>query len=203
MLTVEVEVHFRPTLMFHPFANMKVQRWIRENKRAQMVHYDEKLGFGYPTIGFNLVFSLIHIYRHVFLEGIGLRQLTDYYYILNHSTQQERETAFSILDSYGLAKFAGVVMYVLRRVFNIEEKLLLCQTIDVEGDFLLSEILRGGNFGKYDDRNVYVADDETLKRGFNNLKRNLRFLRSYPSEVLWAPAWKVWHWCWRKWKGYL
>lgn len=200
---VEVEVHFRPTWMFNPFVNRKMQRWIRENKDVQMSHFDDKVGFCYPIIGFNLVFSLVHIYRHILLEGIGLRQLTDYYYILNHSTQQERDTAFSTLGSFGLAKFVGAVMYVLRRVFDIEEKLLLCQPNDIEGDFLLSEILRGGNFGKYDDRNVCVSDDKKIRRGLNNLKRNLRFVQSYPSEVFWAPAWKVWHWCWRKWKGYL
>lgn len=174
---IDVEVHFRPTWMYNPIANRKVQQWIRKNKDAQMAHYDEKRGFCYPTIGFNLVFSLLHIYRHVFMEGIGLRQLTDYYYILNHSSLQERETALSTLDSFGLVKFVCAVMYVMKRVFNIDEKFLLCQPNDIDGEFLLSEILRGGNFGKFDDRNVHVSNDETLKRGFNNLKRNLRFIK--------------------------
>ena len=199
----DVEVHFRPSYMFNPFVNRRVQRWIEENKREQFLNYDEELGYSHPTVGFDLVFSLIHIYRHVFLEGIGLRQLTDYYYILNHSTQQERDVAFSVLKSFGMKRFMGATMFVMKRVFNIDDNLLLCGPNDVDGELLLSEIIRGGNFGKYDDRNVYVSNEKRVQKGLKNLKRNIRYIKVYPSEVLWMPAFKVWHWCWRKHKGYL
>ena len=200
---VEVEVHFRPSYFFNPFANKMLQKWIQENKPIQMTSFDDAVGFCYPTISFNLVFSLIHIYRHVFSEGIGLRQLMDYYYILTHSTQQEREAAYKTLLSFGIGKFVGVVMYVMRRVFAIDETYLLCEPNNIEGEFLLNEIMRGGNFGHFDDRNEFVDDSHRFKRGINNVKRNFRFQTQYPSEVLWMPAWKVWHWCWRKRKGYL
>ena len=200
---VEVEVHFRPTYFFNPFANKRLQKWIQDNKSEQMASFDDAVGFCYPTIAFNLVFSLIHIYRHVFSEGIGLRQLMDYYYILNHSTENERLAAFDTLRSFDLKKFVATVMYVMRRVFDIEDSLLLCQPNQEEGEFLLEEILRGGNFGQYDDRNKHLPTESRMKRGIENVKRNLRFLKHYPSEVMWAPEWKIWHWCWRKWKGYL
>lgn len=199
----EVEAHFRPTWMFNPFINRKVQAWIQRNKDDQMSNFDKEMGFAYPTIGFNLVFSFIHIYRHVFFEGIGLRQLMDYYFILTHSTKDERIEALATLQSFGLAKFAGTVMYIMRRVFNMDESLLLCEPNKDEGEFLLSEIMRGGNFGHFDDRNKYVSDEKRFLRGINNAKRNMRFLRRYPSEVIWMPFWKTWHWCWRKWNGYL
>ncbi len=199
----EVEVHFRPTWMFNPFVNRKVQKWIRNNKDVQMANYDKEVGFGYPTIRFNLVFSLIHIYRHVFFEGIGLRQLMDYYFILNHSSKEERSEAYAILSFFGIGKFSGTVMHVLKRVFNLDESLFLCEPNVEEGEFLLSEIMRGGNFGHFDDRNTYVSDENRFLRGLNNAKRNIRFLMRYPSEVVWMPLWKTWHWCWRKWKGFL
>ena len=200
---VEVEVHFRPSYFFNPFANKMLQKWIQENKPIQMTSFDDAVGFCYPTISFNLVFSLIHIYRHVFSEGIGLRQLMDYYYILKHSTEAERKEAFDTLCSLGLKKFVATVMHVMRRVFNIDTSLLLCQPNQNEGDYLLAEILRGGNFGRYDDRNKNLPSENRMKRGVENVKRNLRFLKHYPSEVMWSPAFKFWHWCWRKWKGYL
>ncbi len=199
----EVEVHFKPTWMFNPFTNRKVQKWILGNKDAQMTNYDEEVGFNYPTISFNLVFSLIHIYKHVFFEGIGLRQLMDYYYILNHSTEDERSEAYATLKSFGIGKFGGTVMHVLKRVFNLDESLFLCKPNVEEGEFLLLEIMRGGNFGHFDDRNIYVSDENRFLRGLNNAKRNTRFLIRYPSEVVWMPLWKTWHWFWRKWKGYL
>lgn len=202
-IDTEVEVHFRPTWMFNPITNRKVQKWIREHKDEQMANFDKTLGFSYPTIAFNLVFSLIHIYRHVFFEGIGLRQLMDYYFILSHSNEEERAEAYVTLRSFGIDKFVGTVMHVLRRVFNLDDSLLLCKPNVEEGEFLLSEIMRGGNFGHFDDRNIYVSDENRLLRGLNNTKRNMRFLMRYPSEVLWMPVWKTWHWGWRKWKGYL
>ena len=200
---VEVEVHFRPTYFYNPFANRRLQKWIKEIKSVQMANFDDAAGFCYPTIAFNLVFSLIHIYRHVFSEGIGLRQLTDYYYILIHSTENERLAAFDTLWSFGLNKFVATVMYVMRRVFDTDESLLLCQPNMKEGEYLLAEILRGGNFGQYDDWNKHLPSESRMMRGVENIKRNLRFLMHYPSEVMWAPAWKTWHWCWRKWNGYL
>ena len=200
---VEVEAHFKPTWMYNPFTDQKVQKWIEANKAAQMANYDNEVKFCYPTTEFNLVFSLIHIYRHIFQEGIGLRQLMDYYFILMHSSEVEKANAYTTLCSFGMKKFIGAVMYVLSIVFDIEETLLLCEPNNKEGEFLLDEIIRGGNFGRYDDRNEVISIDNKLQHGLFNMKRNLRYLKYYPSEVLWMPLWKTWHWGWRKWKGYL
>ena len=200
---IEVEAHFKPTWMYNPFTDRKVQKWVEANKAAQMSNYDNEVKFGYPTIECNLVFSLIHIYRHVFQEGIGLRQLMDYYFILTHSSDDERANAYTTLCSFGMKKFVGAVMYVLCIVFDIDEALLLCEPNNKEGEFLLDEILRGGNFGKFDDRNEAIPVDNKLQHGLFNIKRNLRFLEHYPGEVLWMPLWKTWHWAWRKWKGYM
>ena len=198
----EVEVHFKPTWMYNPFTDRKVQKWIVLNKAAQMANYDNEAKFCYPTIEFNLVFSLIHIYRHVFQEGIGLRQLMDYYFILINSTSEERTNAYATLCSFGMKKFVGAVMYVLCIVFDVDETLLLCEQ-NKEGKFLLNEIMRGGNFGKFDNRHEAISVDNKLQHGLFNVKRNLRYLKHYPCEVLWMPLWKVWHWYWRKLKGYL
>ena len=199
----EVEVHFRPTWMYNPIANRKVQKWIQKNKDAQMKEFDDEMGFGYPTVSFNLIFSLIHIYRHVFQEGIGLRQLTDYYFILTHSTMAEREKAFKTLKNFGLGKFAASIMYIMKRVFDIDKELLLCEPNTGEGVFLLSEILRGGNFGQYDDRIKHISIERRWSNGVANMKRNLTYLKRYPGEVVWIPFWKIWHFGWRVRKGYL
>lgn len=198
-----VEVHFRPSWMYNPFSNRRLQKYSSHNKEVQFSHVDEKLGFAYPTIAFNLVYSLVHINRHIFEEGIGLRQILDYYYILKSSNKSERDDAFKMLKNLNLKKFTGAIMYVLQDVFALDDEWLLCEPNQKEGVFLLSEIMRGGNFGQYDERNKWYGVNQRLKRGFFNVKRNMRYLAHYPSEVLWIPAWKVWHWCWRKKKGYL
>ena len=48
-----------------------------------------------------------------------LRQLMDYYFILTHSTKEERIEALVTLQSFGLAKFAGTVMYISGLFFII------------------------------------------------------------------------------------
>ena len=35
-----------------------------------------------PTVEFNIILQLTHIYSHLMNEGIGLRLLVDYYYVL-------------------------------------------------------------------------------------------------------------------------
>lgn len=189
--------------MYNPIKNKRLQDYISENAKEQFENVDVEMGFAYPTIKFNLVYSLIHINSHIFEEGIGLRQLLDYYYILNKSTKAERNNAFSVLCELGLKKFAGAIMYVESKVFNLGIEKMLCAPNDKEGVFLLEEILRGGNFGRYDSRNEWYAKESRLKRGLFHLRRNLRYLRHYPGEVLWIPLWSVWHLCWRKCKGYL
>lgn len=200
---VKVEVHFRPSWMYNPFKNKKLQKFFRDNSEEQFGNVDTKVGFAYPTIQFNLVYSLIHINRHIFEEGIGLRQLVDYYYILNHSTNEDRDKAFLVLRDLGLRKFVGAIMYIEETVLSIDKEFLLCKPNEKEGRFLLEEIMRGGNFGHHDNRNKFYSKDERIQRGLFTLKRNMRYLRHYPSEVFWKPLWQLWHWCWRKRKGYL
>lgn len=200
---LEVEVHFRPSWMYNPFNNRKLQKFFNENKTEQFDNLVEKVGFAYPTVSFNLVYSLIHINRHIFEEGIGLRQLIDYYYILNHSSMNERNKAYQVLCDLSLKKFTAAIMFIEKDAFGIEDDYLLCPPDRIEGKFLLDEIMRGGNFGQYDSTNEWYDKDSRFKRGWFHLKRNWKYLNHYPSEVMWIPAWSLWHWCWRKYKGYL
>lgn len=200
---VSVEVHFMPSWMFCPLTNKKLQDFFRRKAASQFANYDAEAGFTHTTVDFDLVFSLVHIYRHVFFEGIGLRQLIDYYYILKNSTAGQRTEAFCELENLRMAKFTAGVMWVLQECLALDDTYLLCEPDVKHGRFLLSEIMAAGNFGHYDDRLKHQSQELRWSNGFIQLKRNLRFLKYYPSEVLWSPIWKVWHWCWRKWKGYL
>ena len=38
------------------------------------------------TASFNVIYQLCHLYHHFFDEGIGLRQIIDYYYGLGSNT---------------------------------------------------------------------------------------------------------------------
>ncbi len=195
-----VEVHFIPTWFYNPFTNKKLLRWF-DNQKSTQFENESELGFTKPTIGFNLVYVLIHIYRHLFDEGVGFRQLMDYFYVIQHSTIEERHEAMGVLNTFRMKSFVGAVMYVMQEVFKLEDKFLMYEPLQKDGRFLLKEIIMSGNFGHNDERNTHHQG--RLANGVENVKRNLRFVGRYPQEVCWMPAWKIWHWCWRKKKGYL
>ena len=147
-----------------------------------------------PTLAFNRVYILVHIYRHLFHEGIGLRQLLDYYFVLHQGfTEEERTETMRTLRSLRMQRFTAAVMWVLQEVFAMDERYLLTDPNEEEGRFLLSEIMLAGNFGHYDVRIKRSAKVTEWGLFCRRVGRNLRFLRSYPSEVLWSPFFKLWH----------
>ena len=82
---VEVEVHYRPSFLLCFRHNRKLQKYYERVKEEQFSHrvmLGEQGEIAIPTMEFNLIFQLTHIFSHLMNEGIGLRQLVDYYYVL-------------------------------------------------------------------------------------------------------------------------
>ena len=82
---VEVEVHYRPSFLLCFWHNRKLQKYYERVKKEQFSHrvmLGEQGEIAIPTAEFNLIFQLTHIYAHLMNEGIGLRQLLDYYFVL-------------------------------------------------------------------------------------------------------------------------
>ena len=82
---IEVEVHYRPSFLLCFWHNRKLQEYYERVKEEQFSHrvmLGEQGEIAIPTVEFNLIFQLTHIFSHLMNEGIGLRQLLDYYYVL-------------------------------------------------------------------------------------------------------------------------
>ena len=82
---VEVEVHYRPSFLLCFWHNRKLQKYYERVKEEQFSHrvmLGEQGEIAIPTVEFNIIFQLTHIYSHLMNEGIGLRQLLDYNYVL-------------------------------------------------------------------------------------------------------------------------
>ena len=82
---VEVEVHSRPSFLLCFWHDRKLQKYYERVKEEQFSHrvmLGEQGEIAIPTVEFNLIFQLTHIYAHLMNEGIGLRQLVDYYFVL-------------------------------------------------------------------------------------------------------------------------
>lgn len=196
----EVELHYCLTKLANPFKNRLLKRWLKEQKASQM---SNQIVFGEghlysPTTEFNMVYQMLHIYKHLFGEGIGLRQLMDYYFVLKtltnspfHSTSsgqvpgEDFECVQKTISDLGLTRFAEGLMWVMQHVFGLSMINVPWIPNEREGRFLLDEIMQGGNFGKQDTRFVRSADDSHLKRYLQLLYSKLRFINHFPVDAFW------------------
>ena len=190
------------------FVNRKVQKLFRHWWRPSMEHLVDlpvtEGSVAVPTPEMNRVYVLLHIYRHLFDEGIGLRQLLDYFYVLRSPcTPDERARTVAILRRLGMLRFARAVMYVEQVVFGLENEHLLLPPSERYGRRLLSEVMRAGNFGQFDERIHRKRNERPIQKFWRKVSRNVTFLTDYPGEVLWSPLFKIWHYFWRMRKGYL
>lgn len=85
---VPVELHFFPCSMNNPIYHARLQKWFRRNADLQSLHIvglpDGAGDIAIPTTAFNLIYQLTHLYHHFFDEGIGMRQIIDYYFVVNN-----------------------------------------------------------------------------------------------------------------------
>ena len=276
---VPVELHFFPCSMNNPIYHARLQKWFKRNADLQCSHIvrlpDGAGDIAIPTTAFNVIYQLTHLYHHFFDEGIGMRQIIDYYYVVcdfykvyqNFSkitpslfTIKEGSTSHpdpltlrgeggnrptrcseplrskdggpskvspncagwdrqdvsgdtattaspssAALDRVqkelkllGLWKFAQAVMFVMKEVFGLSEDRMIVPMDEREGRFLLDEIMRGGNFGQYDDRMGRKVGESKIHRYFRMNLRNLRFVKHYPTEALSEPLFRTWFALWKK-----
>ena len=84
---VPVELHFFPCSMNNPIYHARLQKWFRRNANLQcsnVVSLPDGAGdIAIPTTAFNVVYQLTHLYHHFFDEGIGMRQIIDYFLVVN------------------------------------------------------------------------------------------------------------------------
>ena len=84
---VPVELHFFPCTMNNPIYNARLQKWFKRNVDLQcsnVVSLPDGIGeIAIPTTAFNVIYQLTHLYHHFFDEGIGMRQIIDYFLVVN------------------------------------------------------------------------------------------------------------------------
>ena len=197
---VEVEVHYRPSFLLCFWHNRKLQKYYERVKEEQFSHrvmLGEQGEVAIPMVEFNLIFQLTHIYAHLMNEGIGLRQLLDYYYVLSMlNVNCEMLTSLQKeLKELGLWKFAGAIMYIMQEVFGMPASRLIVPPNEKYGKFVLNEVLEVGNFGKHDARNRFGRSQ--LGHNLQRVYRDMRLVRYFPAEALCEPLFRIWHFFWR------
>ena len=210
---VEVEVHYRPSFLLCFWHDRKLQKYYERVKEEQFSHrvmLGEQGEIAIPTVEFNLIFQLTHIYAHLMNEGIGLRQLLDYYYLLisddllvisddllviSDDLLLIRDRVQKELKELGLWKFAGAIMYIMQEVFGLPASRLIVPPNEKYGKFVLNEVLEAGNFGRHDARNRFGRSK--LGHNLQRVYRDMRLVRYFPAEALCEPFFRIWHFFWR------
>ena len=195
---IEVEVHYRPSFLLCFWHNRKLQEYydrVKEEQFSHRVKLGEQGEIAIPTAEFNLIFQLTHIYAHLMNEGIGLRQLLDYYFVLLHADIKNVVELQRNLKHFGLWKFAGAIMYIMQEVFGMPASRLIVPPNEKYGKFVLNGVLEAGNFGSYDKRNRFGKSQQG--HNLQRVYRDIRLVRCFPAEALSEPIFRVWHFFWR------
>lgn len=199
---VEVEVHFRPMVLFNYWKNERLQEIFRQYSDSCFKNWmpDDK-HFRILTFHPDILMQLAHMYRHVFDGGVGFRQVMDYYYLLTKSGLSGSTVLLNDLRRTGLYQFAGALSYVLKTVFLADDSILLVKPDERRGAFLLKEINEGGNFGHGKIKRTHKAKSKLHNFLYGSL-RNIRLLKYYPSDCAWNVIYRISQYVWRVHNGW-
>ena len=191
---IEVEMHYRVEVLLNLWKIRKLQKWFRYN---DALLFSDKNGLTTPTTLFNVFYILLHIYRHFLYEGVGMRQIVDYYFVLKTINREKMNVSYSLeaVSKFGMERFAKGLMWVMQEAFGMPREWMLWEPDEKEGKYILEEVMAGGNFGHHDERLQHRGGKwSTVKQV---CRHNWHLMRHYPADVIWAPVWFVWHKCWK------
>lgn len=220
----EVEVHYRVEVLLNLWKNRKLQKWFKEHEEWLFSQNGDLIT---PTVAFNRFYILLHIYRHFLYEGVGLRQLMDYYFVLRATTNNPNDTNGSLrsisnenlrqnqsriiefensstdyADLTDLLKLLGMWKFAHGVMWIMQE------VFGLEKEYMIGEPLeKEGRFilSEVMAGGNFGHHDERLASGKKGkmqtvrkiVKHNVHLVRHYPSEIIWPPIWFVWHKCWK------
>ena len=195
-----VEVHYRPSTSRVPWYMKRVDHFTRE--KACWTNA-VALGDGMvnvPSLEFNLVFILQHIFGHLFAEEMTLKQYLDYYFVLKqaHVEGADVQEAYRWMQRMGMGSFARATMWLLREVFGMPEEWMICEADADEGRFLLDRVMAKEQKAK---KGEHGSVRWHLSVFWAQQRKNLHLLTHYPLEVLFSPIWLARHFFWKRiWK---
>ena len=193
----EVDVHYTPLRFYNPVSNRRLQRWIAEMKEEQMTNYvrlpNTDSDIAIPTADFNAVYQLGHIMIHVEDQGIGLRQLIDYYYVLKalkHESIEKQEAVRDSIERLGMTRIAAAVMWVEHQMLGLPKEYLLTEPNEKMGKLIAKDIIDGGNFGHHDS--IHTNKElNPWKRKCAKALRVLRLSPCFPEEVVFNISYRM------------
>ena len=160
---VSVELHSTPALLNSPLHNSRLQRWLKRNADLQCSNRVALPGnageVAVPTVSFNVIYQLCHLFHHCFYEGVGLRQIVDYFFVLMN-------TDFSGKTDRGTGNTDGDVCFLNTDFTDCTDS--FCGNTDGDGRFLNTDCTdytdsSCGGLGEVDPGGSLVALQRELR----------------------------------------
>ncbi len=220
---IAIEMHYRVEVLLNLQKNRKLQKWFERHTEDIFGHTDstdntekdsttnftndtnncpaeikERAEIVTPSVVFNSFYILLHIYRHFLYEGVGLRQIMDYYFVLknlNDNLNVNESYAYKAVHEFGMTRFARGLMWVMHEVLGMPGEWMLWEPDEKEGRYILEQVMMGGNFGHHDERLKHSGGKLGAVKAI--LTHNMHLLTHYPADTIWAPVWIVWHKLWK------
>lgn len=194
---VSVEVHFCPSVPQRIDVN---RRWRKFVKSCSL--WDDTVNVNdaqlhVPPLDFNMVYILQHIFSHLIGEELTIKQYLDYYYVLREAYDKgcDMQKIYDITKSLGMKKFARGVMWVLQKIFGLEQQYMICEPDASEGSFLLNRLIENKHERAKGVHGTFVWKLNVMKR---QITKNVHLLTHYPLEVIMQPIWLVYHFFWKR-----
>lgn len=195
---VEVEVHHYAACFYNPLQNRVLQRWTRrwlsdENEILNLSNVEVRL----PAPGFNVIYLLIHALLHFIPEGVGLRQICDWTLVLKtYYLRIDRERLLKEIHMLRLEEAFATFGYVAVNYLGLPAE---CIPFDIKGtnvagEFLLKDILEGGNFGKMRIQDFERPGGKWSKVWYNyrNIRTRCREMKYFcRTEARWYPYFRA------------
>ena len=120
----EVEMHYRVDVIMDVLKHGRMQKFWDS-------HTDEILGgrsvlapghsITCPSLQLNSFYILFHCYRHLFEDGVGLRQVMDYYFVLKAQNELADASAskaetMGLVKDFGMKRFTSAMMWIMQEV---------------------------------------------------------------------------------------
>lgn len=118
---------------------------------------------------------LLHMIRHMFEGGIGLRQLSDWaVYVANADAVRFAETTVPMLERCGLLQYAKVATRACVLYLGLPERdLSWCEGVEEEMcRAFLTEVFCGGNMGTADKESAgsWFTDEKAMGNAYSSLE---------------------------------
>ena len=190
-----VEVHYLPRHSIVPKYNRRILSWLYDISNEQFSNFVEIVSsneetMAVPTTKFNVVYQMSHMLGHMLAEGIGMRHIIDYYYVLKALNNEGRSDNYEQqLDYLGMLHFAKGIMWIEEMICGMNKEWAIVSPSEETGRLILLDVLDGGNFGR---SRVNRADRNNgiLRRVLVDTTRLFRLFRVQPSQAIWRLAHK-------------